>query len=146
MLLTGTFRRAVDEKARFALPKPLRAAMEKDSVREFFVAPGIDGCLAVYPEPSFRALGEKLAGSSPAGQDVRAFSRMFYARAQAAEVDAQGRMRLPQELQQLAGIAGEVVVVGVRDHLELWQVARWEEYLRERQERFDEIAERAFGP
>ena len=141
MLLTGTFVRAVDEKLRVAIPKHFREAWGKQVL---YLAPGTDGSLAVYTEDSFSRLAERLAGSSPTGQDVRAFSRLFYAQAQSADLDAQGRMRVPPELARLAGLEKEAVLIGVQDHLELWDRGRWEAYLSEKQQRYDEIAEAAF--
>jgi MraZ protein len=88
-------------------------------------------------------LAELLARASPTGQDVRAFRRLFYARAQAVEIDAQGRIRIPPELAQLASLAKEGVLIGVQDHLELWERGRWESYLAEKQAHYDEIAEGA---
>src|ERR1051325_10244548 len=111
MLLTGTFVRAVDEKLRVAIPKHFREAWGKQVL---YLAPGTDGSLAVYTEDSFSRLAERLAGSSPTGQDVRAFSRLFYAQAQSADLDAQGRMRVPPELARLAGLEKEAVLIGVQ--------------------------------
>jgi MraZ protein len=91
-------------------------------------------------------MAERLAAASPNGQDVRAFGRLFYAKAQAVEIDRQGRIRIPPELAQLAGLTNEAVLLGVQDHLELWDKARWSAYVDERQVRFDEIAEAAFEP
>jgi MraZ protein len=60
------------------------------------------------------------------------------------ELDVQGRIRIPQELAQLAGLAQEAVLLGVQDHLELWDRKRWEKYLAEQSARYDQIAEAAF--
>ena len=149
MLLTGTFVRAVDDKLRIAIPKPLRTALGELPGGVLYVAPGTDGSLAIYTEVEFGRLGERLSSGSPTQHDVRAFGRMFYAQAQAVEVDSQGRMRIPPELAQLAGLqAGvqkEALLVGVGDHLELWDRPRWEADLSEKQVRYDEIAEAAFA-
>jgi MraZ protein len=146
MLLTGAFQRAIDEKQRVSIPKPLREALAAAGGNVLFVAPGTDGSLALYPEDVLTRLAERLAAGSPNGQDGRAFGRLFYARAQAVEIDGQGRVRIPPELAKLAGLGSEAVLLGVQDHLELWDRARWEAYVAERQARFDEIAEAAFGP
>jgi MraZ protein len=145
MLLTGTFQRAIDEKQRIAIPKPFREALGSD-VQVLFVTPGTDGSLALYTEAVLAQLAERLAAASPNGQDVRAFGRLFYARTQAVELDRQGRVRIPPELAQLADLSSEAVLVGVQDHLELWDRTRWEAYVAEQQTRFDEIAESAFEP
>ncbi len=145
MLLTGTFSRAVDEKQRIAIPKPLRDALGALAKGVLYVTPGTDGSLALYTEDALAQMAGRLAQSSPNAQEVRAFGRLFYARAQAVELDAQGRVRVPAELAVLAGLEKEVVLVGVQDHLELWDRTRWEAYVAARQGEFDKIAEAAFA-
>src|SRR5438874_8395979 len=129
MLLTGTFVRAIDEKLRLAIPKRLRDALGSGPEQTLFVTPGTDRSLAIYTEESLGQLGQRLAAASPAGPEVRAFSRLFYAQAQPAELDGQGRIRIPAELAELAGLSREAVLLGVQDHLELWDRGRWEAYL-----------------
>jgi MraZ protein len=152
MLLTGTYTRSIDDKLRLAIPKPLRDLLQPGEAETgLYVAPGTDGSLAIYTEDAFAKLAEKLANASPTGQDIRDFGRLFYARAQRVEFDRQGRVRIPMELAPLVGLPNasggptEVVLVGVRDHLELWDSQRWREYLAARQDRYDQIAERAFS-
>jgi MraZ protein len=144
MLLTGTFTRAVDQKLRVAIPKPLREALGSLAKGVLYVAPGTDGSLAIYTEEALAHLAHRLADASPNAQDVRAFSRLFYARAQGVELDSQGRVRIPPELAALAGLGREAILVGVHDHLELWEKGRWEQYVAQRQNQYDQIAEAAF--
>ena len=92
----------------------------------------------------FRKWPRIFSAASPAGPDVRDFSRLFYARAQPAEIDDQGRIRIPAELVALASLQREAVLLGVQDHMELWDKQHWDDYLAKRQERFDQIAEGAF--
>ena len=147
MLLTGTFVRSVDDKLRIALPKRLRDALAVDENSHLYIAPGTDGSLAIYREDALAAMAARLAAASPTQQDVRAFNRLFYAQAERVELDAQGRMRVPPALAQLAALEREAVLLGVHDHLELWDRSRWEAYLAARSTHYDEIAERAFaGP
>src|SRR5262245_13011116 len=87
MLFTGSYRRALDDKLRLPIPKPLRDAGAEPG--KFYLTPGLDGCLALYPESAFAALGERLAANSPAARDVRDYSRMFYAQAACVTPDRQ---------------------------------------------------------
>ncbi len=144
MLLTGAFSRAVDEKLRIAIPKPLREGLGELAKGVLYVTPGTDGSLALYTEDALARLAERLAQASPNAQDVRAFSRLFYARAQAVELDGQGRVRIPPELAQLSGLNKEAVLIGVLDHLELWDRGRWEQYVAKNASQYDKIAEAAF--
>lgn len=145
MLLTGTFSRSIDEKQRLAIPKRLRDALGCPEGGNLYVAPGTNGSLSVYTEESFAQLADRLTQVSLARREVRDFARLFYGSAQRVELDRQGRVRLPGELIEQAALGKEVVLVGVRDHVELWASQRWEAYLHEKQSHFDEIAEAAFG-
>ena len=145
MVLTGTFSRAVDEKLRVAIPKRLRGTLDCGPGEALYVAPGTDGSLGIYTEESFSRLAERLAGASPTQSHVRAFTRLFYGRALRVQLDRQGRIRIPPELGRLAGLGRDAVMLGVQDHLELWALDRWEEYLAQKQSHYDEIAEASFG-
>lgn len=144
MLLTGVFSRAIDEKLRVAIPKRLREVFGTEGEQVAYIAPGTDQSLALYTEESFARLADRLAQVSPTRQDVRTFSRLFYARAQRIELDSQGRMRIPPELAELARLGKDVVLLGVQDHIEIWAADRWQSYLAEQQGHYDEIAEAAF--
>lgn len=146
MLLTGTFLRAVDDKLRLAIPKRLRDALVGEGKPELYVTPGTDGSLAIYSPAALEQLAHRLGGASPTKHEVRSFNRLFYARAERVDVDGQGRIRIPPSLAELAGLAKEAVLLGVQDHLEIWDRGRWEAYLKDRALRYDEIAEQAFQP
>jgi len=145
MLLTGTFRRSIDDKLRVAIPKALRAAMQCPEGGSIFVAPGTDGSLALYTEEAFAGTAERIARGPPTRADVRAYTRLFFARAQRVEVDAQGRVRIPVELAEVAGLERDAVLLGVQDRLELWAPERWEAYLAQNRPDYDQIAETALG-
>lgn len=145
MLLTGCFARSLDEKFRFSLPKAHRDALQQAGSPALFVTPGNDGSLALHTESSLAALGDRLGELSPAGQDVRTFSRLFYSQASRVELDRQGRIRIPVPLAESIGLQREMMLLGVRDHIELWEKSRWEAYLDANQPEYDDIAERAFS-
>jgi mraZ protein len=143
MLLTGNYERTLDEKLRFALPKPLREPLT--AAGRLVLTPSTDSSLAIFPQEAFATLAEKLAARSPTGQDVRAFSRLLYAQSYSVEVDSQGRIRLPAELARLAGLDGDIMLLGVGDRIELWNKSRWEAYLADLAPRYDQLAEAALS-
>jgi MraZ protein len=143
MFLTGNYERTLDEKLRLALPKQLRASLA--SAGQLVLTPGTDGSLALFTQQSFAALAERLATRSPAGQDVRAFSRLLYAQSRSTHVDSQGRIRLPAELARLAELEGDVVLLGVGDRVELWNKARWDAYFARLCPQYDDLAEAALS-
>lgn len=144
MLLTGSYRRTLDEKSRLAIPKQLRDPLGFPENTNLYIAPGSDRVLVIYTGEVLEQIGQALSRLSPAAKETRDFSRLFYAQAQPADVDRQGRMRIPPELAEIAGITVEVVVVGVRDRIELWDAAAWDEYLEKMQPSYDDLAEVVF--
>ena len=145
MLLTGSYRRNLDDEGRVALPKQLRDALGFPEKSSLFITPGTDRSLAIYTQEVLEELGSTLAQTNPVAQDTRAFSRLFYAQAQPAEIDRQGRLRIPPELARLSIVSSEVMLLGVRDHIELWDAGAWDSFLAKAQPSYDEIAERAFS-
>jgi MraZ protein len=139
MLLTGSYRRALDDKQRLAIPKPLREHLTAGE--PLYLTPGLDGCLAVYPKGPFAALAHRLSAHSPASREVRDYSRLFYSQAACVVPDSQWRFRVTAELSRWAELSGEVVVVGVRDHLEVWAAEKWEQYLSRCDGQYEHLAE-----
>jgi len=144
MLLTGTHERSLDEKQRLALPKRFRELIGGEG-QTLFLTPGTDGSLALYAGPAFARMAERLAAQSPTALDVRAFGRLLYAQSQSVELDGQGRFRVPPELAQHAELGRECVLIGVGDHVELWDKGRWDAYLAQLQPRYDQLAESALS-
>ncbi len=145
MLLTGAFVRAVDEKLRIAIPKRLREALGEELPETLYIAPSTDGSLSLYTQNVFEQMAERCADASPTAEDVRAFRRLFFARAQRVGIDRQYRIRIPSELASLANLRQEVVLLGVHDHLELWNPERWKSYLAKQSANYDQIAETALS-
>jgi MraZ protein len=142
MLLTGTHPRTLDEKKRVGLPKKVRELLQDPET--LFVAPGPDGCLWIYTQDGLELLAAKLDQSPAADVDARVFRRLYFAQAEAVDVDRSGRILIPDRLIQFAELKHDAVLIGVRDHLELWDATRWQEYLTANAPRFDAVAEGAF--
>ena len=145
MLLTGSYRRNLDDKRRLAIPKQLRDALNYPEKKALFITPGQDKSLAIYTAEVLEQMGQALGKLSPAAKQTRAFSRLFYAQAQPAEIDKQGRLRIPPELANLGEMTGEVVVLGVRDRIELWSAAAWDAFLSDTQPTYDDLAEQVLS-
>ena len=142
VLFTGSFRRALDDKHRLPIPRPLRDAGSEG--RRFYITPGLDACLAIYPEPAFATVAERLASASPAAREIRDYSRIFFSQAACVSLDGQWRFRVPEPLLKWAGLSGEVAIVGVRDHFEIWSPAKWDAYVSRCDAQYDQLAELAF--
>lgn len=145
MTLTGTFSRTVDQKQRLAIPKRMREDFGEQPLTSLYIAPGTDKSLSLYTSGAFEVLAARLAQSSSNPQTTRNYLRMFYSRAERVDLDSQGRIRIPERLVEFAGIQQEVVLLGVQDHVEIWDSVTWSEFLEKNTSDFDELANQAFG-
>ena len=137
MLLTGTHPRTLDDKKRLTLPKRLREQLGDPGT--LYVTPGPERSLWLYTQESLERQADRLDHGQPDAA-ARAFRRLYFARTEAVDVDRAGRILMPDRLMQLAGLGHEVVLLGVRDHLELWDGPRWQDYLAQHAADFDGVA------
>ncbi|MEO8462627.1 MAG: division/cell wall cluster transcriptional repressor MraZ [Chloroflexota bacterium] len=125
-VFTGEYRHTLDGKGRLAVPARFRAQLEDGPV----VSRWIDGCLAIHTRTGWDALAEKIAALPITDAASRLFGRSIFAGASETEIDRQGRILLPSYLREGIGLEGEAVVVGSRDHAEIWAPATWADYRR----------------
>ena len=125
-MFTGEYRHTVDDKGRLAVPSKFRAQLESGLV----VSRWLDACLAIHTRTGWEALAEKVAGLAITDQAARLFSRFIFANAVDTNLDGQGRILVPAYLREAIELGGDAVVVGARDHAEIWAPARWDEYRR----------------
>ena len=139
MALTGTFHRTLDEKLRLAIPKPLKEGLQAQENCEIYLAPGNEGCVSVYSPSEFERFAEQVATASPGRAEVRSFLRLFYAQAERVVLDKQSRIRIPDRLLKHAGIQKEIVILGVRNHVEIWNSSTWDQFMDQNYSHFDQL-------
>ena len=123
-MFTGEYRHSVDEKGRVAIPSRLRGPLEEGAL----VSRWIDACLALFPRAAWDAFAMKVDALPFTEAGARNFTRFLYSSAFEVDLDRQGRIVIPPGLRDWAGLRGEAVLVGNRDHIELWEPQRWSDY------------------
>jgi len=138
-MLLGEHEHTLDDKNRLTLPARFRQAFADGLV----VTRGMDGCLVVYTRDGWEEfVAVRLQGLDPFSKEARQMSRFIFSGAAEAELDKQGRIPLPPALMQHARLGREVVVAGVRDHVEIWDRGVWREHLKEVEGSAELVAER----
>jgi MraZ protein len=136
---TGEFRHTIDAKGRLIVPSRLREELENDQV---VLTQWLDGCIAMWSGEGWRELDQKLREQRRGDRNARAVVRAIVASAHTDQVDRQGRVTLPPNLRELAGITKEIVVTGALDHAELWSPEAWDgERSKVAAGRLDELAQ-----
>jgi MraZ protein len=124
IMFMGEYQHNLDIKGRIFLPAKFR-----DSLGELFVATkGLDKCLFIYPRDEWAILEDKLKKLPIGKPEARAFVRFFFAGAAELEYDKQGRVLLPNNLREYAGLDKDVVVLGVSNRIEIWDKQTWDDY------------------
>ncbi len=118
MALTGSYQHTIDTKGRLFIPAKLREELGD----VFYLAMGLDGCLAIYPETSWAGFMEKLE-HLPTAQ-TRSM-RTFFANTVKCELDSQGRILIPQKLRAYAKLEKEVTINGAQNKVEIWNTETW---------------------
>ena len=140
-VLFGEYELNIDDKNRLLIPSEVRSRIQPAEHGEaLFLVIGIDRRPWFYPERYYEELVTRQPGDITPATDLLAFDQMHFALASRLEPDKQGRVLLPDKILKRAGILKEVTLIGVRDHLELWNRADWEARREELERRGPEIA------
>jgi MraZ protein len=128
MFFVGEYEHALDGKQRFAIPAEIRDLLKPEVHGDAFIAaPGANGCLWLWPEKTFQELAAALGGSLLGDEDIQQLERLIFSQAARVAVDSAGRVRVPDRLLQTFGLSGSVMILGVKDHLELMDPKTWKE-------------------
>jgi MraZ protein len=122
--LLGTHGYQLDPKGRVSLPARFREAFAEGA----WLTIGQDGCLFIFPRVEWERRADEVSASPLSDTAGRAYARLFFASSDEAKVDGQGRLTIPQRLRDAAGIKKDVVVLGVRDRIEVWDRRTWDRY------------------
>jgi MraZ protein len=130
LLLTGEYQHVVDNKSRVLISNKLRSQIDADvHGSSFYLILGANGILCLYPEKYFEQIALAVAPGATAPDETVAFERISFALANKVELDNQGRLLLNESLRKRAGLKDQITLIGVRDHIELWNSENWEQYL-----------------
>jgi MraZ protein len=137
-MLIGEYRHTIDDKNRLSLPAKFRKEMGKTVV----VTPGLDSCLFVFTAKSWERLSASLSDSSVLSADRRQLNRYLLGGATEVPVDGAGRMLLSEHLREWGKLQSKVVVIGVRDRVEIWDEALWLAYRDNAAKNAEAVAEK----
>ena len=139
MALRCQYEHSLDSKDRLTVPARFRAALADGVV----LSAGLDPCVEVYPTSEYTRFEQQVLGElNPLSRHGRMMRRRFHGRSHDETLDSAGRVRIPNHLIEHAELEeGPCVVIGVADHLEIWNTKRWAEHDAEIDATAAEIAE-----
>ena len=140
MVFTGTYEHTIDSKNRLAIPAEVRSQMQREvadggesgaGTIGLYVTLGEGGTLNLYTERGFERRAEELDDSELEPTQLLAYERLLFSLAQRVEMDKQGRVRLPESLLKRTSLGTDVVLLGVKDRLEIRDRDAWQAYVEE---------------
>lgn len=122
----------LDAKGRLAIPTRYREALQDCCDRRMVVTVAVDnrgvgekGCLWLYPLPEWELLEQKINKFPTLNKTARKLQRFLIGYANECEMDAQGRLSLPEKLRKFAGMEKHVVLLGQLNKFEIWNEEIW---------------------
>lgn len=145
-MFIGSFTYSIDAKGRLSIPAKLRKYVKPEAGDVFVMTRGTAQCIELYPYDNWKDLVQgKLEKLNTFNAENAKFLRMFLQYASEDKLDAQSRLLIPQNLIEYAGIKKDVFVLGAINTIELWDPAKYQEYLDGQDESFSDIAQKVMN-
>ncbi|MBI2870163.1 MAG: division/cell wall cluster transcriptional repressor MraZ [Candidatus Omnitrophica bacterium] len=138
----GEYEHTLDRKGRLIIPAKLREVFKEQYCEKFYVTRGLDRCLFVFTEEEWKNQERVFKNMSFTKTESRKFNRLYFSGACDVLCDKQGRILLPDYLKSYAGIKKDVMVIGVSNRIEIWDLDEWKRYYEQAKDSFEDIAEK----
>lgn len=144
-MLIGSYTAKIDKSGRIKIPEKFRAAMEQEYGKDVFITSLSDEAVQIYPLTVWENMtGVAKEGALHLRPDIRRFLLRVNRKGAKHEIDPKGRVLLTQALREAAGLRDEVEVIGLNNHLEVWNAGLLDERLEKKpltDEDFERIAD-----
>lgn len=124
-MFLGEYEHNLDDKGRLAIPSRFREELGEGVV----ITRGFDSCLMGFPRVAWEQLAQRVSALSLGQGEARTLRRLIFSGAADAALDRQGRILIPQNLREYAGLGDQVIVAGLNTHFEIWSTERWNDVL-----------------
>ncbi len=140
-MFLGNFKYSIDPKGRISLPAKLRKFVNPEANDTFVLTRGSAKCINIYPMDYWKELvASKLDKLNTFDPKDAKFMRMFLQEAAEDKLDSQSRLLVPKKLIDFAEIEKDVLILGMNQYIEVWNPKFYEEYLKEIEQPYEEIA------
>ena len=120
-MFLGEYEHNLDDKGRLAIPSRFRDELGDGVV----VTRGFDRCLMGFPRTAWEGLAQRVNELSLGQAEARNLRRHLFSGAADLTLDRQGRILIPQNLREYAGLGDQVIVAGLSTHFEIWAMDNW---------------------
>lgn len=136
-MFIGEYSHNLDAKGRIIIPSKFREELHTT----FILTRGLDTCLTVYSLDQWKKIVDEISKLPNTKKAARQYIRILTSKASECTLDNLGRIQVPTYLSKDVNINKECIIVGVNDHIEIWDKETWENYFAEASDNFEEVAE-----
>lgn len=141
----GEYEATLDAKGRFLLPAGLKKQLPENAM-PFVINRGFEKCLTLYPQASWEPIYAQISRLNDFDPKVREFRRFFMNGATEVEPDTAGRLLLPPNLKEYAGLSKDIVLVSAVDKIEIWDSATYKKFFESfSADSFSSLAQQVMG-
>lgn len=143
----GEYEATLDAKGRFLLPAGFKKQLSEEAGNQFVINRGFEKCLTLYPMKSWEPIFAELGKLNDFDPKVREFRRYFLNGATVLELDSAGRLLVPSNLKEHAGLEKDIVLVAAMNKIEIWDKDKYQKFFESfSPEAFSTIAQQVMSP
>jgi MraZ protein len=124
----GEYEATLDAKGRFLLPAGFKKQLPEEGANQFVINRGFEKCLTLYPLQSWDPIFSAISKLNDFDPKVREFRRYFLNGATQMEMDSAGRLLLPKNLTEHAGLEKDIVLVSALNKIEIWDKSKYKQF------------------
>jgi len=121
-MFLGRYQHSIDDKGRLMVPARFRELLDGGA----YLTQGFEKCLMVMTEAHFKQVYDLITSMRLTDPTARLLRRLIFSNAYQVEVDKVGRILVPGNLRQFAGLEVDAVVAGQGEYFEVWTPAEWD--------------------
>jgi MraZ protein len=141
--LSGEFELTMDDKGRISLPSDLRNCLPGTAL---WLTKSIEKCVWVFPPEQWERVSERFMASVSLSLEKSSWvQHRFIVPARPVEIDKSGRIAVPPNLRNYAGLSKDCMICGVGKYIEIWSMDQYEKYNEENEPKSKVIMEE-LGP
>jgi MraZ protein len=134
----GEYEATLDAKGRFLLPVGFKKQLPEEEATRFVLSRGFEKCLSLYPIKSWEPIFNQISQLNDFDPKVREFRRYFLNGAINLELDSAGRVLIPKNLMEHAGLEKDIVLVAAVNKIEIWDKVKYQQF-------FESVSPEAFS-
>src|SRR4030095_5426556 len=124
----GEYEATLDAKGRFLLPAGFKKQLQEEDGNQFVINRVFEKCLTLYPMKSWEPIFSELSKLNDFDPKVREFRRYFLNGATVLELDSAGRLLIPPNLKEHAGLEKDIVLASAMNKIEIWDKRKYQQF------------------